>query len=91
MRAFAVVFAIVLPLAGTSGFIPGLSPSRSHPALVVTADPRISLGLFPVNALRDLVHLAFGVWRLLAARSVIASVVTPAASRSPTSCSRSWA
>ena len=75
MRAFAVVFGIVFLLAGASGFIPGLSPSHSHPAMVVTAESRLALGLFPVNALHDLVHLAFGVWGLLAARSVIASLV----------------
>ena len=30
----------------------------------------VALGLFPVNVLHNLVHLAFGVWGLLAARSI---------------------
>ena len=31
------------------------------------------LGLFPVNVLHDLVHLAFGIWGLVAYRSFSAS------------------
>jgi hypothetical protein len=35
--------------------------------------PRV-LGLFPVNLLHNVVHLAFGAWGLLAARSYTASL-----------------
>ena len=43
--------------------------------MVVTSEARLALGLFPVNVLHNLVHLAFGVWGLLAARTVVGSVV----------------
>lgn len=38
------------------------------------ANPAMLLGLFPVNMLHNLVHLAFGLWGVLAARSFNASV-----------------
>jgi hypothetical protein len=74
VRAFAVVFGVVFLLAGISGFIPGLSPEHAHPGMVVTSESRLALGLFPVNVLHNLVHLAFGAWGLLAARTVIRSI-----------------
>lgn len=70
IRTFAAVFGIVFLLAGLSGFVPGLSPEHMHPDLTVTAGSRLALGLFPVNVLHNFVHLAFGLWGLLAARSV---------------------
>ena len=39
-----------------------------------TEDPGLVLGLFPVNLLHNLVHLAFGVWGIAASRSWSASV-----------------
>ena len=75
VRTFAIVFGVVFLLAGVSGFIPGLSPEHAHPGMVVTSDSRLAVGLFPVNVLHDLVHLAFGVWGVLAARSVGGSLV----------------
>ena len=70
VRSFATVFGVVFILAGLSGFIPGLSPEHMHPDLAVTSGSRLALGLFPVNVLHDLVHLGFGAWGLLAARSI---------------------
>lgn len=70
LRTFATVFGVVFLLAGVSGFVPGLSPEHTHPDLAVTSGSRLALGLFPVNVLHDLVHLGFGVWGLLAARSI---------------------
>lgn len=69
IRRFATVFGIVFLLAGLAGFIPGLSPDHLHPGVAVTAGSRLAMGLFPVNVLHNLVHLAFGAWGLLAARS----------------------
>jgi hypothetical protein len=61
----ALVFGVVFLLAGAAGFlVPG---GASMEADMATA-PRL-LGLFPVNLLHNLVHLAFGVWGVLAARS----------------------
>ncbi len=66
---FARVYGIAFLLIGLSGFVPGLSPAHQHPNLAVEAGSAMALGLFPVNVLHNLFHLAFGVWGLLAARS----------------------
>jgi hypothetical protein len=71
LRAFSILYGVVFLLAGAAGFIPGLSPDHVHPGLAVTAGSRLAIGLFPVNILHNLVHLAFGVWGLLAARSAM--------------------
>ena len=75
VRYFAIIFGAVFLLAGASGFVPGLSPAHVHPGLSVTGASRLALGLFPVNVLHNLIHLSFGVWGLLAARSVAGSIV----------------
>lgn len=75
VRAFAAVFGVVFLLAGASGSIPGLPPEHAHPGMIVTSRSRLALGLFPVNVLHSLVHLAFGAWGLLAARTVTGSIV----------------
>ena len=60
----AMVFGVVFLLVGLMGlFVDG---GMSMEADTETA-PRL-LGLFPVNLLHNLVHLAFGVWGLLASR-----------------------
>ncbi|MEG3164783.1 DUF4383 domain-containing protein [Sphingomonas sp. PB2P19] len=69
-RNFALVFGIVFLLAGISGFIPGLSPDHMHPGLSVNAGSRLAFGLFPVNVLHNLIHIAFGIWGLLASRAL---------------------
>jgi hypothetical protein len=75
-RSFALIYGILFLVAGVAGFIP---------ALVAPMDPAVQLaipgaagrlfGLFPVNWLHDVVHLAFGVWGLAASRAFAASRV----------------
>lgn len=74
VRLFATLFGLVFVVAGAAGFVPGLSPLHDHPDLHVTAASRLALGLFPVNVLHNLVHLGFGLWGLLASRSVAGAV-----------------
>lgn len=60
----ALVFGVVFLLVGIMGlFVDG--------GMSMEADLQRGrlLGLFPVNLLHNLVHLGFGVWGLLAARS----------------------
>lgn len=65
----AMIFGVVFLLVGILGlFVEG---GMGMEADMETA-PRL-LGLFPVNLLHNLVHLAFGVWGLLASRSHSAS------------------
>ncbi|HEX8415393.1 MAG TPA: DUF4383 domain-containing protein [Sphingomicrobium sp.] len=73
LRTFSILYGVVFLLAGVAGFVPGLSPDHLHPGLAVTAGSRLAIGLFPVNILHNLVHLAFGVWGLLAARSAVSA------------------
>ncbi len=72
IRTFALVWGIGFLLAGASGFIPGLwHPAPAHyPDLAVDSFYGDALGLFPVNILHNIVHLLFGVWGLLASRSL---------------------
>lgn len=76
VRRFALVFGIIYLVVGIAGFIP---PLLTHPAddthqLRVGAMSGHLLGLFPVNAVHSLVHLAIGIWGLAAAKSTGASV-----------------
>ncbi len=61
----AMIFGVAFVLFAVLGFLlPGGMGMESHP------DPAPDLlGLFPVNLLHNLVHLAFGVWGVVASRS----------------------
>jgi hypothetical protein len=63
VRRVAMVFGIVFLLLGILGLISpgGMSMGMSSPGM--------TLGLFPVNLLHNIVHLLFGVWGLIASRS----------------------
>ncbi|HEX2525304.1 MAG TPA: DUF4383 domain-containing protein [Geminicoccus sp.] len=74
-RYFALVYGIVFLLVGIAGFIPGLVTYHEPAADVAatgeagTAMHGLLLGLFPVNALHNIVHIVFGAWGLAAYRS----------------------
>jgi hypothetical protein len=64
VQRVAMVFGIVFLLIGILGFVTS--------GMDMTADPETApllLGLFPVNAVHNGVHIGFGIWGLLAARS----------------------
>jgi len=64
VRRVAMVFGIVFLLVGILGLVsPGGMSMAADPT------PAMILGLFPVNLLHNIFHLAFGVWGLVAARS----------------------
>jgi hypothetical protein len=70
-RTFALIFGIVFLVVGAGGFIPGiLQPGVPHPDLTMTQGYGHELGLFPVNLLHNIVHLLFGVWGILAYKSL---------------------
>lgn len=60
----AQVFGAVFVLVGLLGFFVTGGSMDAH----METAPRL-LGLFPVNVLHNLVHLAFGVWGIVASRS----------------------
>lgn len=75
-RSFALVYGIVFLAAGIAGFIPGLvHPVAEAPqGSAGMGTPHMEgvgllLGLFPVNAMHNIVHILFGIGGLLAARS----------------------
>ncbi len=74
-RYFALVYGIVFLLVGIAGFIPGLvqSPPPGDPDIAIDAAHGRLFGLFPVNWLHNLVHVAFGVWGLVAYRTFSAA------------------
>ncbi len=74
-RTFALIFGAAFLLIGIAGFIPGISQPvhGGHPGVSVDASSANVFGLFPVNILHDLVHILFGVWGLIASRSLDAA------------------
>ena len=71
VRNFALVFGIIYLAAGVLGFVPGIlwpAPSDAPP-VSITAFHGYILGLFAVNVLHNLVHVAIGAWGLAASRA----------------------
>lgn len=78
-RTFALILGIVLLLVGIAGFIPGLvshtvpvaapGDQTAAPAAVAVPTAGYLLGLFPVNALHNLFHIAWGIYGIVAYRS----------------------
>jgi hypothetical protein len=64
VRRVAMVFGIVFLLVGILGLV-----SAGGMSMDADPAPAMVLGLFPVNLLHNIVHLLFGVWGLVAARS----------------------
>lgn len=67
---FALVYGIAFTLAGLGGFVPGLNQMHGeHSGLAIEGPGHgYLLGLFHVNVLHNLIHLAFGIWGLVAWR-----------------------
>ena len=71
IRTFALVFGIIYVAVGILGFIPGLNAHHADlPPITVDSFYGKLLGLFPVNILHNIVHIAIGLWGLLASRSI---------------------
>lgn len=69
IRVFAKLLGIIFVVIGIAGFVPVFlepHPFEEIEGLAVTAWYGRLFGLFPVNWLHNLVHLAFGVWGLAA-------------------------
>jgi hypothetical protein len=70
-RAIARILGLVFLVAGIAGFIPlpWLSPPAPFDAPVISLDPQyhMLLGIFPVNAAHDSLHILLGIWGVLAA------------------------
>ena len=68
VRTFALILGIAFLLIGVLGFLPApfvTTPADMH-GVTVHANHGYLLGLFPVNLLHNVVHIAFGVWGIAA-------------------------
>ena len=65
VQRVAQIFGWVFVVIAIWGFIVSGGSMEADPALA----PKV-MGLFPVNVLHNLVHLAFGAWGIMAARSL---------------------
>jgi hypothetical protein len=76
IRTFALIYGLVFLVVGIAGFIPGLMTPHDAAGheLAVEQGAGNLFGLFPVNVLHNLVHLAFGVWGLAVYRNTPAAV-----------------
>jgi len=71
VRTFALIAGIAYLAAGILGFVPQLlsPPPADAPQVGITAFYGYLLGLFPVNFMHNLVHLAIGAWGIAASRA----------------------
>ncbi len=68
-RYFALIVGIVYTLVGLMGLIGLGKTAYTGPQLTVSAGAGNLLGIFPVNILHDIVHLAIGLAGIAAYRS----------------------
>ena len=74
VQRFAMIAGIIYIAVGILGFIPALlTPDTAAPLALEGMHGRL-FGLFPVNWVHNLVHLAIGAWGLAAARGFNNSV-----------------
>jgi hypothetical protein len=72
---FALIYGVVFLLIGVAGFIPGMTTPHTSPEITAQSNMGLLFGLFPVNLLHNIVHVLFGIWGLIAARSLGAARV----------------
>jgi hypothetical protein len=68
-RNFARIFGIVFLLIGAAGFVPPLLQPAQGGAIAPGVHHMLLLGMFPMNALHNAVHIGFGIWGLVASRA----------------------
>lgn len=73
-RTFALILGIAFLAVGILGFVPQLVEiPAEQPGLRVEMAHGLLFGLFPVNAVHNAVHLAFGIWGVVVWRDFAAS------------------
>jgi hypothetical protein len=74
-RTFALIIGLAFTAAGILGFVPALlSPPPADAPHALNMSHGYLLGLFPVNALHNVVHLVIGLWGLAAWRGMTSPV-----------------
>jgi uncharacterized protein DUF4383 len=64
LQKLAGLFGVIFIIVAALGFI-----APGGMVMIMGANSGMALGIFPVNLLHNIVHLAFGVWGLVASRS----------------------
>ena len=72
-QMFATLVGATFLIVGIIGFIPGFTTHVGDMTFASDDSPSELFGVFQVSVLHNLVHLAFGVVGLLAARTAVAS------------------
>ncbi len=67
----SLVVGAVFLLVGVAGFIPGITTNYDDMTVIGHESEALLLGVFQVNVVHNLVHLAFGVAGIAAARAHI--------------------
>lgn len=72
VRTFALIAGIAYLAAGVLGFVPALTsqPPENAPVMAISAYYGYLFGLFPVNYMGNLMHLAIGAWGIAASHSL---------------------
>lgn len=70
VRTVAAAVGAVFLLVGVLGFVPGITTNFDQLAIAGRESGAELLGLFQVSVLHNVVHIAFGVFGLILARSV---------------------
>lgn len=73
IRRFALIFGIIYLVVGIIAFIPGLLLTPLVSPIAVMAASGNLLGIFPVNAIHDLVHILIGIWGIATAGAVLSA------------------
>lgn len=66
LKKFTITMGIIFLAMGILAFMPGITtyPRAEDPGLALSMAHGRLFGLFPVNALHNLIHIVFGVWAL---------------------------
>ena len=75
LQNFAIGIGIIYVIAGLLGFLPAAvtAPPSGAPDMAVTSGYGYLFGLFPVNALHNVVHLVIGIWGIWAYSSYLSA------------------
>lgn len=73
VRNFALIYGVAFAAVGVAGFIPAFVTPHAH-ELAVDQGSGDLFGLFRVNIVHNIVHLAFGAWGLAVYRNTGAAI-----------------
>jgi uncharacterized membrane protein YuzA (DUF378 family) len=73
VQAGSMLVGIVFLLVGIAGFIPGITTDYDDLTTAGTDSQAELFGVFQVSVLHNIVHLAFGILGIIAARTVVAA------------------